>query len=210
MQKIAEIQDAENIRDDIIVHDSTDSEHDAALHQVLRKLEDSGFTLNVEKCMFKKPELVFFGLHFSAEGIKLCEDKKEAILNAEKPTRVSELYSLAGLINYAAKFIPNAATLMYPFRDLMKKNAKWTWTTIHDNALNNIKASLTTDAMGYFDKSWDTEVTTDASPYGLGAVLAQLDPNDSSRRRIIAYASRRLTEVETRYAQIEREALGLV
>lgn len=48
---------------------------------------------------------------------------------------------------------------------------------------------------------------TDASPVGLGAVLLQI--NDSGPR-IISYASKSLSDVEKRYAQIEKEALALV
>ena len=208
--EISGIADADSISDDIMVSGSTETKHDKTLHQVLQRLEDAGFTLNIEKCIFKQPELVFFGLHFSEIGVKLSEEKTLAILNAAKPTRASELHSLVGLVNYASKFIPNAATIIHPFRELMKQNARWAWNEVHDNALAAMKKALTTEAMGYFDKSWDTEVTTDASPFGLGAILAQIDPKDSSRRRIIAYASRRLSEVESRYAQVEREALGLV
>jgi hypothetical protein len=64
--------------------------------------------------------------------------------------------------------------------------------------------------MAYFDKTWKTELTTDASPTGLGAVLSQIDPQDPTRKRIVFYASRRLSEVECKYSQVEREALAVV
>ena len=47
----------------------------------------------------------------------------------------------------------------------------------------------------------------DASPVGLGVVLIQLQ---GVEWRVIAYASRGLTDVERRYSQVEREALALV
>ena len=58
--------------------------------------------------------------------------------------------------------------------------------------------------MSYFDSEKKTTVYVDASPVGLGANLVQ-------DGRTIAYASRALTSViESRYSQIEREALGIV
>ena len=52
--------------------------------------------------------------------------------------------------------------------------------------------------------STSTEVIVDGSPFGLGAMLVQKDkPNDVSK--VVAYASRSLSDVEQRYSQIERE-----
>jgi hypothetical protein len=55
----------------------------------------------------------------------------------------------------------------------------------------------------------DTFVTVDASPVGLSGILSQrthgLDDD-----KIISYASRALTAVETRYSQTEKEALAIV
>lgn len=62
--------------------------------------------------------------------------------------------------------------------------------------------------MTYFDRNAEvTRLITGASPVGLGAVPTQVQ---EGQERVIAYASRALTEVERRYSQTEREALGLV
>ena len=50
------------------------------------------------------------------------------------------------------------------------------------------------------------KLATDASSYGLGAVLMQRQEQDW---RSVAYASRAMTETERRYAQIEKEALAV-
>ena len=53
-----------------------------------------------------------------------------------------------------------------------------------------------------------TKIITDASKAGLGAVLVQQNADKSFSP--IAFASRSLTDVESRYSQTEREALGIV
>ena len=63
--------------------------------------------------------------------------------------------------------------------------------------------------LNYFDPKLNTEVICDASPYGLSAILIQYC-DDENKKRIVAYASRSLTETEQRYSQIEREALATI
>ena len=61
--------------------------------------------------------------------------------------------------------------------------------------------------MAYYDKNAPTEVVTDASPVGLGAILVQ---EQQGVKRAIAFANRSLSEVERRYSQTEKEALAVV
>ncbi len=63
--------------------------------------------------------------------------------------------------------------------------------------------------MAYFDPNKNTELTTDALPCGLSAILAQKSPGQDNRN-IVAYVSRALTDVEKHYSQTEREALAIV
>ena len=63
--------------------------------------------------------------------------------------------------------------------------------------------------ISYFDITNETQVLVDASPVGLSTILAQRKP-ETSRSKIIAYASRALTDTEARYSQTEKEALAIV
>lgn len=72
----------------------------------------------------------------------------------------------------------------------------------------DLKDALTkAEMLGYFDPNAKTKVITDASPVGLGGILVQIQ---AGQPRIIAYASRSLSDVEKRYSQTEKEALGIV
>ena len=62
--------------------------------------------------------------------------------------------------------------------------------------------------MAYYNPRQETQLTVNASPYGLGAILSNIDKHGAVRN--VAYGSRSLTATEQRYSQTEREALALV
>ena len=64
--------------------------------------------------------------------------------------------------------------------------------------------------MSYFDPKKETCLIVDASPHGLGAILCQTKQETPEDIKVIAYGSRALTNVESRYSQTEREALAIV
>ena len=57
-----------------------------------------------------------------------------------------------------------------------------------------------------YDPQADTKISADASSRGHGAVLLQ---KNQQEWRSVAYASQAMLETETRYAQIEKEALAI-
>ena len=57
--------------------------------------------------------------------------------------------------------------------------------------------------MSYFNPAQETEVIVDASPVGSGGLLVQ-------DGKVISYASRALSDVESRYSHTERKMLAIV
>jgi hypothetical protein len=199
-----------NMTDDILVHGETKKAHQQNLLAVLTRLEEAGITLNIDKCQFYRRELTFFGLRFTADGISPTEDRCKALQDAKRPENIKELHSFLCTVLYSARFIKDLVTITEPLWRLTRGNEEWRWGDVEQSAFDRLKTAISTDCMAYFDKTWDTEVVVDASPIGLGAVLGQSDPNDPSKRRIVCFASRLLTDVEKRYSQCEKEALAAI
>jgi len=121
------------------------------------------------------------------------------------PTDKKGVERLLGTVNYLGKFTPNRATITEPFRVLLRKDIEFQWSHEQDKALQEIKSILTKDGgpvLRFFDVQKPVTISCDASPTGLGGVLLQ-------DRRPVAYASRSLTDAESRYAQIEKELLAV-
>ena len=196
-----------NIHDDIIVHGHT-TDHDKRLEQAMERIQNRGLMLNKEKCKFHMSELEFMGHLLSAQGIWPSQTKVEAVTEARQPESAAEVRSFLGLVNFCARFIPDLAKVSEPLRRLIRKDVHFSWGKEQEVAFNELKKRLAkTETLGYFDSAAKTLVITDSSPVGLGAILVQ---EQNGEERVICYASRSLTDVEKRYSQTEKEALGIV
>ena len=197
------------IADNLIIWGKDRREHDENLRALLERLRCLGMTIGLDSVQkMGKEELNFFGLKVSAAGIAIGDEKADALLNAARPGTPSELRSFLGLAVYC--MIPNLATLAEPLWELLKDGARFEWEQKHDTAMLSIKTAFRREGFAFFDTKLSTEVTVDASPVGLGTVLAQYDPTNPKPKKVVTCASRRLNEVERRYSQIEKEALAVV
>ena len=141
-------------------------------------------------------------------GISVDPDKVAALRDMKAPVNVSELRRFLGMCNQLGKFSPNLASLTQPLRDLLSKRSAWIWSQDQMRAFSQVKEELTKPkVLALYDPFLDTKVSADASSFGLGTVLSQ--KNSLSQWKPIAYASRSMSEVEKRYAQIEKEALAV-
>lgn len=208
-QVLAGCEGAYNIHDDIIIHGCSVDEHDARLKKTMGRIQEKGLTLNREKCVFQMSKLTFMGYLLSNKGIGPTESRVEAVVTAREPQNAGEVRSFLGLVNFSARFIPNLASSAEPLHRLTRRETPFVWGTEQQAAFDTLKSSLANaETLAYFDRNAEkTKLITDASPVGLGAVLTQVQ---GGCERVVAYASRSLTDVERRYSQTEKEALGLV
>ena len=125
-----------------------------------------------------------------------------------QPENISELRRFLGMANQLGKFSCNLAQLTQPLRELLGKNRTWVWDKAQEEVFTQVKKELCTlTFLSLYDPNVATKISADASSYGLGAVLLQ-EQRDSMRKPV-AYASRSMTKTETRYAQVEKEALAI-
>ena len=194
--------------DDLYITGSDDTSHLETLNKVLQVCKDKGLRIRREKCEFLEDEVNFLGYRLNKNGLQPQPEKLRAIKDAPKPSNINELRAYLGLVNYYAKFIHNASSLLAPLYDLLHKGVKWHWGREQQRAFDTSKSSLSSDKLlVHFDPTKQLILTCDASPRGVGAILSH---RDQQGERPIAYASRSLNAAEQNYAQIDREALSLI
>ena len=195
--------------DDIIIAGRDEEEHFRLLKQVMAQLDQHNFTINQQKCKFFQKQLEFCGYQIDSQGLHKTPDKIQAMLEAPRPTSVTQLRSFLGIINYYHRFLPNLSTVLAPLHKLLKAHTQWKWTGDCEKAFEEVKKLVASDTvLIHFDPQLPISVACDASAYGLGAVLSQT--TKSGEERPVAFASRTLTQTEKGYSQIDKEALALV
>ena len=114
---------------------------------------------------------------------------------------MGDICRFLGMVNQMGKFIPNLAQKTKPLRDLLVQE------NLQQKSFEEVKEALiTSPVLALFDPSLETVISADASSFGLGAVLMQVQ--NSRERKPVAYISRSMSQTEQRYAQIEKEALA--
>ena len=183
-------------------------EHDRRVRGVLEKAREVCLKLNRSKWHYCVQSLTYMGEKLSIIGVQLDPTKVAARVYMPMQSSMKELQRAHGMVNYMGKFIPNLSAKTYALWSLLNADADWQWHHKHDEEQAQLKVTLTEEpALKFFDPCKLTKVSTDASQNRLGVILLQLHTDVWMP---VAYASSALTPDERRYAQIEKETLGIV
>ena len=176
----------------------------ANLHNLMLVAREHGLVFNLDKCVIKERMITSFGmLLFDAEGVHPYPEKAEAIRAIQVPQDARELQSFLGIATYMVPFFPNLSALSEPLSNLLKKGTNFYWSTSHNTAFEKFKQSICRQvSLTYFDLRRKI-LQVDISLRGLGSALVQ-------EGKVVAFASRLLTDTEKRSANIEREMLLLL
>lgn len=195
--------------DDILVGGRNAEEHRRNLHLVLQRIQEYGFTVKLEKCRFFMRQVKYLGQLLDSEGIRPDPDKVKAIVNMPPPHDVPTLRSYLGAINYYGKYIREMRKLRQPLDELLKEGTSFQWTDNCQRSFDRFKDVLQSPLMlTHYNPRLTMVVSADASNVGIGARIAHRFPDGSEKA--VYHASRSLTPAESRYSQVEKEALGLV
>ena len=96
-----------------------------------------------------------------------------------------------------------------PLYKLLHKQTRWCRGKEQEDAFQNAKSQLTsTKLLVHFDLDKELVLSCEASPYGVGAVLAHCF--EDSVERHIMYAFRSLASAVRRYSQLDKEGLAII
>ena len=196
------------LMDDILIFAKDEATHWERVRKVLQRCTNAGLTLRKDKCQFATTSVKFLGHVVSERGVESDPDKVKAICDMQPPRNTQEVRRFIGMVNYLSKFSGKLAGLCCPLYAVMGKRKDMYWGGEQQNAFELIKLELANSpVLCAFDLSKRHRVSADASKLALGAVLLQEVGEELWQP--VEYASRKMTDTETRYAMVEKEALAI-
>lgn len=190
--------------DDILVFSKTLEEHLQHVKEVLQILQKDKWYVKYSKCEFASQKLLYLGHVISTDGVSTDPSKISTIEQWPSPVSAKEVRSFLGLAGYYRKFIKHFGIIAKPLTNLLRKGVHFLWTTVEETAFQTLKHSLVTApvlALPNFQENFVIE--TDASDYGIGAVLMQSG-------HPLAFVSRALGPRNQTLSVYEKEFLAIL
>lgn len=194
--------------DDFVVHGKTLPELFEKFEKVMKRVQEVNLVINLQKCQFLFQEITLLGHRVSSEGVKTSPDKIKSVVEFKAPKTVKQVRQFLGLTGYYRKFCKDYSKIAAPLMELTKKDKVFTWSDVEQKAFERLKENLiNTPVLRHFDEELPIILEVDASGVGVGCIMSQ---KEGKTLRPVAYGSRKLSEVEQRYPNIEREFLACV
>jgi hypothetical protein len=197
--------------DDTIVNSQSWKDHLRHLESVFESFSDAGMTLKLSKCVFAKPNVQFIGHEVGSGKRSVVKSKVDAIRAVPEPHNKKLLRSFLGMVNFYRNYIPNYSDIALPLTELTKQtHGSAVRFTDEERAAFILLKDRLCASVSLNSPRLDRPfiVRTDASDYAVGACLAQLA--DDGEEVPIAFASAKLSDVQTRWSTIEKEAYAVI
>jgi len=141
--------------DHILVYANTEEDHDRMVKEVLKRIQNNGLAISPEKCTWKAAEVEFLGYVIGRDGIRMSDDKVQAVLDWKTLGSLTEDQSFLGFANFYRRFILNYSQVARPLTELTKKESgkEWVWNPEAEAAFRELKHRFTTvPILAHFDQ----------------------------------------------------------
>ncbi|GBM81746.1 Retrovirus-related Pol polyprotein from transposon 17.6 [Araneus ventricosus] len=195
--------------DDLIIPAKDEDEGIEKLKKVFEVASKYGLEIKFKKCQFLRRRVEFLGHVVENGTVRPSVAKTIAVKKFPVPTTVKQVQSFLGLTGYFRKFIPAYSKIAKPLSDLIRSDNPFVFEQPQIEAFEKLKKLLTESlVLSIFQQGKTTELHTDASQQGYGAVL--LHEAEDGKLRPVQYMSKKTTPAEEKYSSYELEVLAVV
>jgi len=180
------------------------------LQVVLKVASEAGLTINWRKCQFLRQRVEFLGHVIENGRVGPSEHKTEAVRKFPEPNSVKQVQSFLGLSGYFRKFVPQYSVIARPLTNLLKAESKFEFGEKERESFTRLKEILCgSPVLKLYIMGAETELHTDASMHGYGAILLQRNKDDDTMHPVYYYSGK-TTPAEEKYTSYELEVLAII
>jgi RNase H-like domain found in reverse transcriptase/Integrase zinc binding domain/Reverse transcriptase (RNA-dependent DNA polymerase) len=183
--------------------------HRSYVSRVLAKLLEHDLFLKPEKCAFEQPSIEFLGVRVSKGTVHMDDVKVEKVRKWLPPSNVMEVCKFLGFTGYYRYFIKDYSKIAKSLLLLTHNTTPWRWNNEQQQAFKMLRNLMCQQP----DFTKPFAVFTDASAYGVGAILSQeggSNEQNQTKYHPVAYYSATFTETEWNYDVYDRELLAIM
>jgi hypothetical protein len=184
-------------------------------------LEANDLYVKPEKCAFEQEEMEYLGIIMGKGKLRMDPKKLMAVANYAKPKNTTDVWAFLGFTGYYCYFVPGYSQIVWPLLDLTKKTTPWHWGLDQEKAFLMLKRLMCmAPVLMQLDFNKKFYLQTDASGYGMGAILSQeggpdtLTPTLTKHHKPIlhpiVYYLATFTPTECNYDVYDRELLAIM
>jgi RNase H-like domain found in reverse transcriptase len=130
--------------------------------------------LKLEKCSFEQSSIEFLGVQITQGEVQMDDTKVEKVRNWRPPTNVTEVRKFLGFTGYYQYFIKDYLKIARPLLQLTHLTSTWRWKEEEQMAFETLQqAMINKPVLRQPDFTKPFFLLTDASAYGVGAILSQ-------------------------------------
>jgi hypothetical protein len=201
----------ESYIDDILVHAQTKDEFKERLSKVFDRFRKHRITFNPDKVFFSDTSMQFVGHEITHEGIHFSKEKLSGINDIPVPQTKGELKKFIGAANYFRDHVHNHSMLCHPLNEILphydrkQRSHKIIWTEELKEAFVALRNAVANcPSLHFINDEWEIGLETDASDYGIGAFLFQINP-ETGNKVPVQFVSKSLTGPQLNWSTPEKE-----
>ena len=117
-------------------------------------------------------EIPILGVIVNKEQVQMEQDKIKVVKEWKTPTKIKEVESFLGFVNFYQRFIQNFSHTAKPLNNLKGKK-EWKWEKEHQQAFQELKDKITSQlVLSLLQREGKFRVETDTSEHTIGEVLS--------------------------------------
>ena len=197
--------------DDALTWGETEDELIANMRMLFLRFRKYRVMLNPHKAVLGVRQITYVGHLIDEHGMSFERAKLDEVGQYPRPIYQKQLKAFLGLANFYHANVRNHSMIVAPLNKLMapyEKAKKIVWNDETIESFEKIKKAIQDCPTLYFlSRNGPITLLTDASNYGVGAVLNQLV---DGVERPVAFVSRSFRGAEKNWAAVEKEAYAAV